>query len=65
MREVVRMLPPELNATFVTPNVPIALELLDHPNAEVIFLGNKLLKSAQMAVGAEVVQRLSGIKADI
>jgi DeoR/GlpR family transcriptional regulator of sugar metabolism len=65
MREVVKMLPPDLNATFVTPNVPIALELLEHPNAEVIFLGNKLLKSAQMAVGAEVVQRLSGIKADL
>jgi DeoR/GlpR family transcriptional regulator of sugar metabolism len=65
MREMVKMLPPDLNATFVTPNVPIALELLEHPNAEVIFLGNKLLKSAQMAVGAEVVQRLCGIKADI
>jgi len=65
MREVVKMLPPDLTATFVTPNVPIALELLEHPNAEVIFLGNKLLKSAQMAVGAEVVQRLSSIKADL
>lgn len=65
MRELVKLLPPQLNATFVTANVPIALELLDHPNAEVIFLGNKLLKSAQMAVGAEVVQRLSQIKADL
>jgi DeoR/GlpR family transcriptional regulator of sugar metabolism len=45
--------------------VPIALELLEHPNVEVIFLGNKLLKSAQMAVGAEVVQRLSQIRADL
>ena len=65
MRELVNMLPPDLNATFVTTNVPIALELLEHPNAEVIFLGNKLLKSAQMAVGAEVVQRLGQIKADL
>ncbi len=65
MRELVKLLPPQLNATFVTANVPIALELLDHPNVEVIFLGNKLLKSAQMAVGAEVVLRLSQIKADL
>ena len=65
MRELVKLLPPQLNATFVTANVPIALELLDHPNVEVIFLGNKLLKSAQMAVGAEVVQRLSQIRADL
>ncbi len=65
MRELVKLLPRQLNATFVTANVPIALELLDHPNVEVIFLGNKLLKSAQMAVGAEVVQRLSQIRADL
>ena len=65
MRELVNMLPPDLNVTFVTTNVPIALELLEHPNAEVIFLGNKLLKSAQMAVGAEAVQRLGQLKADL
>ncbi len=65
MRELVKMLPPKLNATFVTANIPIALELLEHPNAEVIFLGNKFLKSAQMAVGAEVVQRLGQIRADL
>ncbi len=65
MRELVKMLPPQLNVTFVTANIPIALELLEHPNAEIIFLGNKLLKSAQMAVGAEVVQRLGQIRADL
>lgn len=65
IRELVKILPAELNATFVTANVPIALELLDHPNVEVIFLGNRLLKSAQMAVGAEVVHRLGQIKADL
>ena len=63
--ELVKSLPPELNATFITVSIPTALELLDHPNGEVIFLGNKLLKNAQMAVGAEVVQRLSEIKCDL
>ena len=63
--ELVRCLPPELSATFITVSLPSALELLNHPNCEVIFLGNKLLKSAQIAVGAEVVQRLGEIKADI
>lgn len=65
MRELVKILPIDLNATFVTANLPIALELLDHPNIEVIFLGNRFIKSAQMAVGAEVVQRLGQIKADL
>ncbi|MBC7688842.1 MAG: DeoR/GlpR transcriptional regulator [Aquabacterium sp.] len=63
--ELVKSLPPELNATFITVSIPTALELLDHPNGEVIFLGNKLLKNAQMAVGAEVVQRLGEIKCDL
>lgn len=64
IRELVKALPPELNATFITASVPTALELLEHPNSEIIFLGNKLLKSAQMSVGAEVVVRLGQIKAD-
>lgn len=63
--ELVRSLPPELNATFITVSLPIALELLNHPNSEVIFLGNRLSKNAQMAIGAEVVERLGQIKADI
>jgi DeoR/GlpR family transcriptional regulator of sugar metabolism len=63
--ELVRCLPPDLSATFITVSLPTALELLNHPTCEVIFLGNKLLKSAQIAVGAEVVQRLNSIKADI
>lgn len=65
IRELVNALPMELNATFITVSVPIALELLNHPNSEVIFLGNRLSKSAQVAIGAEVIKKLSGIKADI
>jgi DeoR/GlpR family transcriptional regulator of sugar metabolism len=65
IRELVKALPPHLNATFITVSVPIALELLEHPSSEVIFFGNKLLKNAQMSVGAEVVQRLGEIKADL
>ncbi|MBI2282507.1 MAG: DeoR/GlpR transcriptional regulator [Bacteroidetes bacterium] len=65
IRELVKSLPPDLNATFITVSVPIALELLEHPTCEVIFVGNKLLKNAQMSVGAEVIQRLGQIKADL
>ena len=64
IRELVKALPPDLSATFITVSVPIALELLEHPTSEVIFLGNKLSKTAQISVGAEVIQRLAGIKAD-
>ncbi|MBN9298084.1 MAG: DeoR/GlpR transcriptional regulator [Filimonas sp.] len=63
--ELIKALPPDLNATFITVSLPTALELLNHPSSEIIFLGNKLLKNAQMAVGADVVNRLSEIKADL
>jgi DeoR/GlpR family transcriptional regulator of sugar metabolism len=65
IRELVKSLPLEMNATFITVSVPIALELLNHPASEVIFLGNKLSKSAQISVGAEVIKKISDIKADL
>jgi DeoR/GlpR family transcriptional regulator of sugar metabolism len=65
IREMIKALPADLNATFITVSIPTALELMNHPNSEVIFLGNKLNKNAQMGVGAEVVSRLAEIKADL
>ncbi len=65
IRELVKSLPLNLNATFITVSVPIALELLNHPCSEVIFLGNKLSKSAQISVGAEVIRKLAELKADL
>ena len=63
--ELVQALPHDLNATFITVSLPTALQLLNHPNSEVIFLGNKLSKAAQISVGAEVILRLSEIRADL
>jgi DeoR/GlpR family transcriptional regulator of sugar metabolism len=65
IREMVKALPPSLDATFITVSIPIALELLHHPTCQVIFLGNKLSKTSQIATGAEVVTKLSDIKADL
>lgn len=63
--ELIRRLPPELDATFVTPSITTAQELLHHPTSEVIFIGNHIYKAARMAVGAEVITRLSDLKADL
>jgi len=62
---LVRALPPDLNATFITVSVPIALELLNHPTSEIIFLGNKLLKTAQISIGGEVTSKIKEIRADL
>lgn len=63
--ELIKILPADLKATFITVSIPTALELLHHPGADVIFIGNKLQKESQMAVGAAVVEKLAGIKADL
>jgi DeoR/GlpR family transcriptional regulator of sugar metabolism len=65
VRELIKALPPTLNATFITSSMPTAMQLMEHPASEVIFIGNKLHKNAQMAVGAEVAQKLAGIRADL
>lgn len=63
--ELVQLLPDNLNATFITVSLPTALQLLNHPSSEVIFLGNKLSKAAQISVGGEVIKRLGEIRADL
>jgi DeoR/GlpR family transcriptional regulator of sugar metabolism len=65
IRQLINVLPPSLSATFITISIPIALELMNHSGSEVIFIGNKLDKNTQTAMDAEVVKKLSGIKADI
>ncbi|MDN5203247.1 DeoR/GlpR family DNA-binding transcription regulator [Fulvivirgaceae bacterium BMA10] len=63
--EFVKHLPPKLSATFFTPSLPIAIELMAHPNIEVIFIGGRLSRDAQIAVGGSALNTLSGIKMDI
>lgn len=65
IRQLINVLPPSLNATFITISIPIALELMNHPGSDVIFIGNKLDKNTQTAMDAEVVKKLAGIRADI
>ncbi|ANI88019.1 DeoR family transcriptional regulator [Arachidicoccus ginsenosidimutans] len=64
IRELVKALPENLSATFITPSIPTALALLNHPAIEVIFIGNKLSKTIQMAVDIEAAESLKSISAD-
>ncbi len=59
-----RILPPELKATIYTYSLPIALQLTEHPNIELIFIGGKILKSAQVTTGMDVIQAVGKIRAD-
>lgn len=63
--ELAKIIPSNIKATIFTYSLPIALELTKHPLIEVIFLGGKLNKSAQVTVGIDVINAISSIKADI
>lgn len=65
VREVIKLIPDNLRATFITPNPFTAMELIEKPNIETIMLGGKMSQYSQMAVGGEVIQKLSEVKADI
>ncbi|MEM1215994.1 MAG: DeoR/GlpR family DNA-binding transcription regulator, partial [Bacteroidota bacterium] len=61
---LMRQLPPQLEATFFTSSVPIALELMSHPGIELHFLGGRMNPDAQIAVGGATINALSEIRVD-
>jgi DeoR/GlpR family transcriptional regulator of sugar metabolism len=63
--EFARLLPKDLQATFITVSLHAALEYTNHPNIEVIFIGDKLSKSSKITVGMDVILKIQQIKADI
>ncbi|WP_194776566.1 DeoR/GlpR family DNA-binding transcription regulator [Pararhodonellum marinum] len=62
--EVAKMMPKRLSITVFTPSLHVAMELLEFPEIEVIFLGGKLLHEAKFAIGGTVVNSLSQLKVD-
>jgi DeoR/GlpR family transcriptional regulator of sugar metabolism len=63
--EFARLIPKNLKATFFTPSLPTALQLLNHPNSETIFIGGKISREMQLALGGSVINTLSQIKTDL
>jgi DeoR/GlpR family transcriptional regulator of sugar metabolism len=63
--EMARLLPENLKATFFTGSIPAAFEYAQHPNIEVIFIGDKISKKSQIAVGGEAISKIRHIKADL
>lgn len=63
--ELAKIIPPDTQVTVFTYSLPIALELTHHPLVELIFIGGKLNKEAQVTIGIDVVNTISSIRADI
>ncbi|RYY31424.1 MAG: DeoR/GlpR transcriptional regulator [Chitinophagaceae bacterium] len=63
--ELARCLPPELKATFITGSIPIVQEYMNHPNIDVIVIGDRVSKSAKITTGGEALAKIRQIRADI
>ena len=63
-REVARHIPLELKATIITHSPTIALELVNHPDVEVILIGGRMFKHSVVAVGAAAIEAIAQIHAD-
>jgi DeoR/GlpR family transcriptional regulator of sugar metabolism len=62
--EVARLLPPGRAGTVLTNSPPIAAALADHPSLEVVVIGGRMDKRAQVTVGASAVDAIRGVRAD-
>lgn len=60
-----KLIPSNLKATIYTYSLPIAMQLSQHPNIDLIFIGGKMQKNAMVTIGIDVVDSLSKINADI
>jgi DeoR/GlpR family transcriptional regulator of sugar metabolism len=62
--ELARRLPAGRACTVLTNSPPVAAALADHPSAEVVLIGGRLLKEPQVAVGPEAIAALRAVHAD-
>ncbi|MEL7120844.1 MAG: DeoR/GlpR family DNA-binding transcription regulator [Bacteroidota bacterium] len=63
--ELARILPPDLQLTFYTPSLMLALQLAEHPNSETILIGGRVSKNSKISTGGEVVSTLRDIRPDL
>lgn len=63
--ELARSLPPSLRATFISGSIPAVLEYMNHPNIEVILIGDKVSKNAKITTGADAISKIQEIHPDL
>lgn len=63
--ELGRMLPTNLRATFITGSLQALMEYINHPEIDVILIGDRVSKSSKITVGGEAISKIRQIKADI
>jgi DeoR/GlpR family transcriptional regulator of sugar metabolism len=63
--ELARALPHQLKATFITGSLPAIFEYMQHPNIDVIVIGDKVSKHSKITAGADAIAKIKQIRADL
>src|SRR6059058_4426678 len=63
--ELARALPINLHATFISGSIPAIFEYMNHPNIDVIVIGDKVSKNSKITVGLEAISRIRQLRADL
>ena len=65
INELAKALPLDLTATFVSGSITALQEYVNHPNIEVIVIGDKVSKNSKITIGSEAISKIKQIKCDI
>ena len=63
--EMARTLSPHLRATFISGSIPAVLEYMNHPNIDVILIGDRVSKNYKITVRGEAIAKIKQIRADL
>jgi DeoR/GlpR family transcriptional regulator of sugar metabolism len=63
--ELIRTLPPQLKLTIMTGSIPVINACMAHPKLDVVVIGDKLSRDSKLTVGAEAIQKISHVNADL
>ncbi len=63
--ELAKLLPNDLQVTFITGSLPAAMAYIKHPLVELIFIGDKVSRTSLISVGGEAISKIKEIKADL
>lgn len=63
--ELARALPLTVSATFISGSIPAIVEYMNHPNIDIIVIGDKLSKNSKITLGADAIARINTLKPDL
>lgn len=63
--EMIKALPPDLQATFISGSLAALMEYSLHPFLNVVAIGDKVSKTSRITVGPEAIGKIRELKADL